>query len=411
MRAPIIAVEAIDSAVWPGMIMTTFTLVRASKSQLPHRQWQVWRAMMLLLATCALPGCSSLGLSLWPANLPLLSKARQFSNESPIRNQLHNELAKTVLPDYYLEPGDRILIEPTQLDSEFQSFGDQEIKVDGSVDLGRFGRIRIAGMTVEQVEVAIANQVSSYLDEPETVNVQLVDTRAAKIYVLGAVGSPGVYEIDGNETVLDAILLAGGLTSRASPCDILMVRPTRDCECRVVQRICYRQITQLGDVSTNYQLQPGDRVVVGERTLCEELAVWRQSTACPCCDRSRCVERRPESQQYSNRITSWLAPFALPKLFEDENDAIENDLETGSYFDEGQTTSGNDEPLIRPAQEMRGEEVGGERGPRAPTETESQQSNSNEAVDLAPGEGQSSSSEKEFFLPPIDSPVENKGPK
>jgi protein involved in polysaccharide export with SLBB domain len=98
--------------------------------------------------------------------------------------------------------------------------------IDGSIDLGRFGRIRVAGLTVEAIEDAIANQIASLLGTPERVNVQLIETNAAHVYVLGAVGSPGTYNLDGNETVLDAILEAGGLTSKASPCDIIMVRPT-----------------------------------------------------------------------------------------------------------------------------------------------------------------------------------------
>ena len=37
-------------------------------------------------------------------------------------------------------------------------------------------------------------------------------------------------------------------------------RPTPPRSCRVVLPICYRQITQLGDTSTNYQIKPGDRI-------------------------------------------------------------------------------------------------------------------------------------------------------
>lgn len=263
-----------------------------------------------ILMVCS--GCSSLGLTLWPSQLPMLSKAKDFAARSPLPSGLEHELAKQVRPDYFVEPGDRLLVEPIELDSEFQAIGDQKVKLDGSIDLGRYGRIRVAGMTMEMIEVAIAEQIASAEGKREIVNVQLLEANAAQVYVLGAVGSPGAYDLDGNETVLDAILMAGGLTSTASPCDIILVRPTDPCEARVVQRICFRQITQLGDVTTNYQMQPGDRVVVGERTLCEELAFWKQSSACPCCDRSKRVECQPAAQNYRNRFTSWLAPLPLP---------------------------------------------------------------------------------------------------
>lgn len=268
----------------------------------------------LSVALCCLcsGGCSTLGLTLWPSQFPILTTAKEYAAQSPMPGGLNHELDKQVLPHYFVEPGDRLLIEPVELDSKFQAVGDQEVKVDGSVDLGRFGRIRVAGMTVEAIELAITHQISDIAGQPEAVNVQLLETNASRIYVLGAVGSPGSYDLAGHETVLDAIMKAGGLTSKASPCDIIMVRPTNPCDRRVVQRVCYRQITQLGDVSSNYQLQPGDRVVVGERTLCEELRFWKQTSACPCCDRARGVECHPASVNYTNSFVRWMNPFARP---------------------------------------------------------------------------------------------------
>ena len=44
-----------------------------------------------------------------------------------------------------------------------------------------------------------------------------VVTRQSKVYyVLGEVNAPGAYQLSGRETVLDAVLAAGGLTARAS---------------------------------------------------------------------------------------------------------------------------------------------------------------------------------------------------
>jgi protein involved in polysaccharide export with SLBB domain len=234
--------------------------------------------------------------------------------QSPIPNGLPHELAKQSLSDYYLEPGDRILIEPTSLDSKVRLIGDQKIQVDGSIDLSEFGRIRAAGLTVESAELAIEDRIQQLGGGRISINVQLVESNAAEFYVLGEVGSPGAYPLDGNETVLDAILRAGGLTSKASPCDMILVRPTDPCSCRVVLPVCYRQITQLGDVSTNYQLLPGDRIVVGARTFAEEIAFWKQSTECDRCCRSQCRERAPQSAIYRNRIPELGFSFPLPQM-------------------------------------------------------------------------------------------------
>jgi len=270
------------------------------------------RAFLLLLVVMGSSGCSTLGLTLWPTELPLLDKAKEFASKSHVPNGLNHELSKQVVADYFLEPGDRVSIESMTLESKFQSMGDQVVLVDGSVDLGKFGRIRVAGFTAEMAEQAVSDQILQVSGLQEVVNVQLIETNGSRIYVLGAVGSPGAYELKGRESVLDAILLAGGLTSKASPCDIIFVRPTNSSNCRVVLRICYRQIAQLGDVSTNYQLQPGDRIIVGQRTLREELAFWKQTSACPCCDRSRGPHCDPATENYRNRFVPGLNRFPFP---------------------------------------------------------------------------------------------------
>jgi protein involved in polysaccharide export with SLBB domain len=244
-----------------------------------------------------------------------LDQTRDLAEASPTPANLPHELAKEVLPDYFLEPGDRVLLEPIALDSEFRSVGDQKIQVDGSIDLGEFGRIRLDGMTVEQAEIAVQEQVVSLGGEREQFNVQLVETNAAHVYVLGEVGSPGTYSIDGSELVLDAILKAGGLTSKASPCDILLVRPTDPCDCRVVLPVCYRELTQMGSVATNYQLQPGDRIFVGGRSLKEEITFWKQTSSCDRCCRSECAECVPRTASYDNRFFMISNPFALPTIF------------------------------------------------------------------------------------------------
>lgn len=276
---------------------------------------------ILIAAMCALVGCSSTGgFALWPSNFPLLKQTKQLAAQTPVHMCLPRELSEQPLPDYFVEPGDRILVEPIALDSELRLTGDQLVQVDGSIDLGEFGRIRVAGLTVEMIEAAIADQLERARGKYEAVNVQLVETNAALFYVLGEVGSPGAYELSGRELVLDGILKAGGLTSQASPCNIVLVRPTGPCEERVVLPVCYRQITQIGDTTTNYQLQPGDRIVVAPRTFCEELAIWRQSRPCKCCGRMHCPECQPCAVGYDNRFTRYLLPFPLPPVRENESD-------------------------------------------------------------------------------------------
>jgi polysaccharide biosynthesis/export protein len=266
-------------------------------------------AMWLLAST----GCSSAtGFTLWPNQFPLLPQAKDFASRAALPTSLPIENCKTVLPAYFVEPGDSLLIEPIDFAADLRLPADQRVLLDGTIDLGEFGRVVVAGMTVEQIEEVVETRVATVLNRRHPVNVRLLEPNGARYYVLGEVGSPAAYPLVGRETVLDAIVTAGGLTSRAAPCDIILVRPTGPCECRVVLPVCYRELTQLGDTTTNYQLQPGDRIVVGSRSFCDELRFWRSNRGCERCLMTNCTERDPRRANYLNPFCHIPAGPALP---------------------------------------------------------------------------------------------------
>ncbi len=94
--------------------------------------------------------------------------------------------------------------------------------------------------------------------------------------------APGSFALSGRETVLDAIIAAGGLTDRALRNNIILSRPTAPCSCRIVLPICYNEIVQVGDTATNYQLLPGDRIYVASKTFCEKYFGSSKKTCAPC---------------------------------------------------------------------------------------------------------------------------------
>jgi protein involved in polysaccharide export with SLBB domain len=108
----------------------------------------------------------------------------------------------------------------------------------------------------------------------------LVGRQSKVYYVLGQVNAPGSFPLTGRETVLDGIVAAGGLNTKGSRSNIILSRPTAPDGCRLVLPVCFRQIVQLGDTTTNYQLQPGDRVYVPSQTLGEQLCGPKDD--CPC---------------------------------------------------------------------------------------------------------------------------------
>jgi protein involved in polysaccharide export with SLBB domain len=190
--------------------------------------------------------------------------------EQPAPVALPRELDKHVLPPYIVEPGDVLLVQPADLDSPVRLPGDQPVLPDGTINLGRYGHVLVAGKTVDEIAALIGATVQGLVKDAGVVNVRLV-TRVSKIYyVLGEVNAPGSFPLSGRETALDAIVAAGGLTDRASRKKIVLSRPTDPDSCRIVLPICYNEIVQQGDTTTNYQLLPGDRIFVGSKSAAED---------------------------------------------------------------------------------------------------------------------------------------------
>ncbi|MEQ8849308.1 SLBB domain-containing protein [Botrimarina sp.] len=271
------------------------------------------------LVTLACTGCSSLGLSLYPSGERLTTESKQVLEASRIPRGIPRENAKTVLPAHALQPGDVVLLEPLNVERDLRLPTDQAVLADGTLDLGAYGRIVVAGRTLEQAESLIEQQIALQLlrqrdacqrfndDQPPAaaelgqlpqgcdgiaINVRLLEP-VHKFYVLGEVNAPGSYPLTGSETVLDAIVSAGGLADNADPCEILLARPTDPCDCRVTLPVCYRAIVQMGNTTTNYQLQPGDRIFVGARSCLDEILFWRASHPCSRCAGCNVACRNP----------------------------------------------------------------------------------------------------------------------
>lgn len=268
----------------------------------------------LLVACLLLVGCASLtggspGRSSVHRLLDSALDMRQAVTE-PLR--LPRELNKTVLAAYLVEPGDVLLVQSGDVDSSVHLPADQPILPDGSINLGRYGRLVVAGKTVDEIAALIRLAVAAQTKDAGPITVRLVTRQSKVYYVLGDVNSPGAFPLAGRETALDGLVAAGGLTDRASRDRIILSRPTPPESCRVVLPVCYRQIVQLGDTSTNYQLMPGDRIFVPSRTFWESLCSSRNKRACGLCGRPQVPCPLGCALDAPSAITPTTPPVVLP---------------------------------------------------------------------------------------------------
>ena len=81
------------------------------------------------------------------------------------------------------------------------------------------------------------------------------------VNVLGEVVRPGRYRLKGEMRVLDVLLLAGGLTERASVTQARLVRGSGESQPLFLDSLLLRQ-----DMSRNIVLRPGDTLIIPEET-------------------------------------------------------------------------------------------------------------------------------------------------
>ena len=113
---------------------------------------------------------------------------------------------------YTLGPNDQISF----LGIDADEILNRQFRIDpeGDVSLPMVGRLHAAGLSVRQFEETLNEHLSTYIRDPHVV-VTITEFRSQPISVLGAVKSPGTYQLQGRKTVVEVISLAGGFREDA----------------------------------------------------------------------------------------------------------------------------------------------------------------------------------------------------
>jgi polysaccharide export outer membrane protein len=93
---------------------------------------------------------------------------------------------------------------------------DDAFRIDsrGFVNVPRIGRVKAAGLNVEEFEDAVTGKLRAYLQNP-IVTVTVTEFHSQRVSVLGAVGTPGVHLLQGQKTLFEVISEAGGIRTEA----------------------------------------------------------------------------------------------------------------------------------------------------------------------------------------------------
>jgi polysaccharide biosynthesis/export protein len=132
------------------------------------------------------------------------------------------------------------------------------VRPDGKVSLPLVNDIQAAGLTPATLREQVTERLAEFIPTPE-VSVMVREVHSRKVAVVGAVKTPGRFELKSPMTVLEVIALAQGFTDFASRDRIVVLRQTGTTTTRVPFN--YRKIAE-GVDQENFFVKPGDVVVV-----------------------------------------------------------------------------------------------------------------------------------------------------
>lgn len=209
----------------------------------------------------------------------------------PAPEAVPGELRKVSLPEYVIEPPDVLRIDAVVLEEKDDKnplrslplqpvFGEYQVRPDGTVFLGVYGSVPVAGYTLKQAAAAIREVLAKQVFpdaggvKPDKLLVVLDVTQynSKWYYVFTDGGGAGEqvtrFQITGSETVLDAVTNVGGLSPVSSKRNIWVARRTPHAgQPEQILPVDWVGLSQHGFTATNYQIMPGDRVYIKAQRL------------------------------------------------------------------------------------------------------------------------------------------------
>jgi len=137
------------------------------------------------------------------------------------------------------------------------------ISKDGTVTFPLIGAVKIGGHSPQDAAKTVRDLLAKdYLVNPQ-VNLTVMEYSKRRFIVLGQVQRPGAYEMPDRDSVrlLQAIGMAGGYTRIADPSKITLKRTVSGKE--TLLKLNAKRMAN-GDVNSEFEVQPGDVISVGE---------------------------------------------------------------------------------------------------------------------------------------------------
>jgi len=169
-------------------------------------RWKLPACLLVVSTlTALLAGCASRSASK-PVYAPALTGPVESRTVDPA-------LLKPPTEPFTLGPGDRL---------EIEVLGDVATRTrlvvgpDGKIYFYVLPGLDVWGLSLAETQALLARELQKFVREKQPISITLRSVESQRIWVLGRLGTPGVYPLTGPTTLLEAISLAGGPVSASS---------------------------------------------------------------------------------------------------------------------------------------------------------------------------------------------------
>lgn len=184
--------------------------------------------------------------------------------------------------EYLLGPGDVLNINVLGINVWGDNTADTNksaitVRPDGKFSFPLVGELEVTGQTPAQLTAVLTEGLSRYVRDP-IVTLNVVKFRTVRVYVLGEVTKPGVYELDRDHTIMDAIGHAGAFTTYAAKRKITVIPYNNAMQKHNVNLM---KLFKEGDLTQNVVLNEGDVVYVsssGKLDFSRDVLPWISAT-------------------------------------------------------------------------------------------------------------------------------------
>jgi polysaccharide export outer membrane protein len=122
---------------------------------------------------------------------------------------------------YRIGPQDLLKIEVFQV----PEFSKQErVNEAGMIKMPEIGEVKVGGLTPKEAEELIANRLRQTVLQNPQVSIFVLEYASQKVTVTGRVKQPGIFPLNGETTLMQAIALAGGIDDVGKKEEIVVFR-------------------------------------------------------------------------------------------------------------------------------------------------------------------------------------------